>query len=116
MRRGRRLAGERCSARALQLDIAPLAVAVHDLAKEDCAAVTKLRNEIAKLMPGIGHSDRLAAEMTLPANNAANSVRFEILVYRRPVLPASDLSNLIRRGFATGVGESRAKKCSGRRA
>jgi hypothetical protein len=62
MRRGHRPPpGERRSARALQLDIAPLAVAVHDLAKEDCAAVTKLGNEIAELMPGIGHRDRLGA-------------------------------------------------------
>jgi hypothetical protein len=52
---------ERRSARALQLDIAPFAVVVQDLAEEDCAAIAKLRNEIAELMPGIGHRDRLGA-------------------------------------------------------
>ena len=51
----------RRSARALQLDIAPLAVAIQDLAEEDCTAVAKLRNEMAELMPGIGHRDRLGA-------------------------------------------------------
>ena len=60
MRRGHRPPpGERRSARALQLDIAPLAIAVHDLAKEDCTAVAKLRNEIAELVRGISHRDRL---------------------------------------------------------
>jgi hypothetical protein len=53
--------GERRWARALQLNIASLAIAVHDLAKEDCAAVAKLGNEIAELMPGIGQRDRLSA-------------------------------------------------------
>ena len=62
MRRGHRPPGERRSARALQLDIAPRAVAVHDLAKEDSAAIAKPRNEIAKLMRGISHRDRLGAQ------------------------------------------------------
>ena len=57
---------ERRSARALQLDIAVFAVLVQDLAKEDCVAVAKLRNEIAELMPGIAHAIGLA-----PAANVA---------------------------------------------
>jgi hypothetical protein len=61
MRRGRPRPRERRSSRALQLDIAPFAVAVQDLAQKDRAAVAKLRNEIAELMPGIGHRDRLGA-------------------------------------------------------
>src|ERR1700722_12365925 len=48
--------------RTLQLDIATLAVVVYDLAKENCAAVAKLRNEIAELMRGVGHRDRLGAQ------------------------------------------------------
>src|SRR3984957_20862603 len=67
--------GERRSARALQLDIAPLAVAVHDLAKEDCAAVAELRNEIAELMPGIGHRDRLHARR----NDVARKYRRQLV-------------------------------------
>jgi hypothetical protein len=54
--------GKRRSARALQLDIAPLAVAVDDFAKEDSAAIAKLRNEIAELMPGVDHGDWLGAQ------------------------------------------------------
>src|ERR1700729_524169 len=70
--------GERRLARALQLDIAPLAVAVHDLAKEDCAAVAKLRNEITKLMPGISHRDRLGARRNDVAGKyCCQLVRFE---------------------------------------
>src|ERR1700719_1626005 len=70
--------GERRSARALQLDIAPLAVAVHDLAKEDCAAVAKLGNEIAELMPGIGHRDRLGAwRNDVAGKYCCQFVRFE---------------------------------------
>ena len=53
--------GERCWPRTLQLDIAPLAVPVQDLAKEDCTAVAKLGNEIAELMRCVGHCDRLGA-------------------------------------------------------
>src|ERR1700729_4432426 len=67
--------GERRSARALQLDIAPLAVAVHDLAEEDCAAVAELRNKIAELMPGIGHRDRLGARQ----NDVAGKYRCQFV-------------------------------------
>src|ERR1700727_2946312 len=67
--------GERRSPRALQLDIAPLAVAVYHLAKEDCAAVAKLRNEIAKLMPGVGYSDRLGARR----NDVAGKYRCQLV-------------------------------------
>jgi hypothetical protein len=78
MRRGHRPPGERRLARALQLDIAPLAVAVHDLAKEDCAAVAKPGNEIAELMPGIGHRDRFGARRNdVAAKYRRQLVRFE---------------------------------------
>ena len=60
--------GERRWARALQLDITAFAVAVHDFAKEKCAAITELRNEIAELMRGIGHGDRIRA----PRNDVAS--------------------------------------------
>ena len=69
---------ERRSSRALQLDIAPLAVAVQNLAKEDCAAVAKLRNEIAELMPGVGHRDRLCARRhDVAGKHGRQLVRFE---------------------------------------
>jgi hypothetical protein len=61
MRRAISAPGERRPARALQLDIAPLAVAVQHFAKQDRAAVAKLSNEIAELMRGISHRDRLGA-------------------------------------------------------
>src|SRR5271165_7479843 len=50
---------ERRPARALQLEVAPLAATVQDLAEEDRAAIAKLRNETPELMPGVGHRDRL---------------------------------------------------------
>ena len=108
--------GERCWPRTLQLDIAPLAVPVQDLAKEDCTAVAKLGNEIAELMRCVGHCDRLGAgRMTLPANTAASSSGSRPSVWM-PSSEARASLNLIKCGFATGVGESRAKKRSGRRA
>jgi hypothetical protein len=69
---------ERRSAGTLQLDIAPLAVTVQDLAKEDCAAVAKLRNEIAELMPGVRHRDRLGAwQNKVAGKHRRYPVRFE---------------------------------------
>ena len=59
MQRGHRPVGRTAFGPHPSIDIAPRAVAVHDLAKEDCATVTTLRNEIAKLMPGISYRDRL---------------------------------------------------------
>ena len=76
--------GERRSARALQLDIAPLAVAVHDLAKEDCAAIAKLRNEIAELMPGIGHRDRLGTRR----NDVAAKYRRQLVRFKSSCIDA----------------------------
>jgi len=71
---------ERRSSRALQLDIAPLAVAVQDFAEEDCAAVAKLRNEIAELMPGIDHRDRLCVRRCeVAGKHRRQSVRIETL-------------------------------------
>ena len=61
MQRAHRPAERTALGRALQLDIAPLAVSVHDLAKQDCAAVPEPRNEIAELIPRIGHRDRFVA-------------------------------------------------------
>ena len=46
-------------ARALELDVAAPAVAVHDLAQQDGAAVAQLRHEVAELVTGIGERDRL---------------------------------------------------------
>ena len=46
---------------ALELDVAADAVLVDDLAEQDGAAVTELGHEMAELVPGIGHGDRLGA-------------------------------------------------------
>ena len=54
-------ARERRRAGALELDVAAHAVAVDDLAEQDRAAVAELRHEMAELVAGIGHRDRLGA-------------------------------------------------------
>jgi hypothetical protein len=51
--------GEGSAPGALELDIAPLAVPPHELARQDGAPVTKSRNEAAELMPGIGERSAL---------------------------------------------------------
>ena len=51
--------GKRCRPATLQLDIAALAVAADHLAEQDRAPVAKLRHELAELMAGIGHGQRL---------------------------------------------------------
>jgi hypothetical protein len=72
--------------------------------------------QIAELMPGIGHRNRLGARRNdVAGNTAANSSDSSPRVLM-PNSEANDSLNLIKWGFATGVGESRAKKCSGRRA
>ena len=54
-------ARERRRARALELDVAADAVGVDHLAEQDGAAVAELRHEMAELVAGIGHRDRLGA-------------------------------------------------------
>ena len=98
------------------MNIAPLAVAVQDIAKEDCAAVAKLGNEIAELMRGVGHRDRLGARRDdVAGKHRRQLIRFQTFCMDAQ-LQASDLSSLIKCRFCDRVGESRAKKCSGRRA
>jgi hypothetical protein len=58
--------------------VAPLPIAIQDLAEEDCATIAKLRNEIAELMPGIGHRDRLGARRhDVAGKHRRQLVRFE---------------------------------------
>ena len=52
-------AGKWCRAGALKLDIAADAVGIDDLAEQDSAAIAELRHEMAELVAGIGHGDRL---------------------------------------------------------
>jgi len=54
--------GERRLPRAFQLDVAPHAVAIQDLAEQDCAPIAELTNEVGKLVSGIGHGNRLGAK------------------------------------------------------
>ena len=108
---------ERRSARALQLDVAPLAVAVQDLAEQDGAAVAELGNEIAELMPGVGHRDRLGARRDeVAGKHRRQIVRFDPLgvdpEFRGERLVEPDQPGLRR----PASGASRAKKCCGRRA
>ena len=60
-------ARERRSSGAFQLDVASPAVAVQHLAQQDGAAVAEPGNEVAELMSGIGHRDRLGARRHLVA-------------------------------------------------
>ena len=55
-------ARERRRARALELDVAPLARAIDHLAQEDGATIAELRHEVAELVAGIGECDRLRAD------------------------------------------------------
>ncbi len=54
-------AGEGCRARALELDVAADPVFVDDLAEQDGTAVAELGHEMAELVAGIGHRDRIGA-------------------------------------------------------
>ena len=54
-------ARKRRRARALELDVAADAVGVDDFAEQDGAAVAELRHEMAELVAGIGHRDRVGA-------------------------------------------------------
>ncbi len=47
--------------RALELDVAADAVLVDHLAQQDGAAIAELRHEMAELVAGIGHRDRVGA-------------------------------------------------------
>ena len=53
------IARERRPSRALELDVAPHAVASHPLTEQDGATITELRHEAAKLMTRVGQSDRV---------------------------------------------------------
>jgi hypothetical protein len=54
-------AGERRGPRALELHVVAATVAGHDFAKQNRAAITELRHEAAKLMPGVGEGDGVGA-------------------------------------------------------
>ena len=54
-------ARERRRPRAFELDVATDAVAAHDLAQQDGAAIAELRHEVAELVAGIGKRNRLGA-------------------------------------------------------
>ena len=54
-------ARERRAPRALELDVASLAVLADDLAEQDRAPVAELRHEAAELVPGVRERDRLRA-------------------------------------------------------
>ena len=54
------VAGERRGAGALELDVAAHAVGIDDLAEKNGPAITELRHEVAELVAGIGHGERLA--------------------------------------------------------
>ena len=54
-------ARERRRARSLELDVAADAVPVDDFAEQDGPAVAELGHEMAELVAGIGHRDRVGA-------------------------------------------------------
>src|SRR6202000_2319850 len=57
-------ARERRRAGALELDVAADAVDVDHLTEQDGAAIAELWHEMAELVAGIGHGDRITAEGT----------------------------------------------------
>ncbi len=67
--------GERGGARALQLQVAALAVAVDHFTEQDSAAVAELRHEIAELMPRIGGGDGIGAGRNRLPREIADTVR-----------------------------------------
>src|SRR6185312_7319577 len=54
-------AREWCRTRSLELDVAADAVLVDDLTEQDGPAVTELGHEMAELVAGIGHRNRVGA-------------------------------------------------------
>ena len=54
-------ARKRCGARPFQMNVAPLARAVDNLAQKERATIPQLRREPAELMPCIGHSQGCCA-------------------------------------------------------
>jgi hypothetical protein len=133
MRRGRPRAARTRSSRAFQLDIAPLAAAVQHLAQKNGAAIAKLRNEIAELMPGIGHRDRLGARRRhIAGEHRRELVRIETaridpqsrsqriveldqagLCYWRRGEPCEEMLRQAR--VAVGEGRDQARRASGGR-
>jgi hypothetical protein len=60
--------------RALEGEVAAAAVAVDELADQQCPAVAELRREVAELVAGIGLGDgRGALGQALPENSAASA-------------------------------------------
>jgi hypothetical protein len=52
-------ARETRQARTFELHVTKLAAASSELAEKDGASIAQLRHETAKLMPGVGHCDRI---------------------------------------------------------
>ena len=68
-------ARERRRPRALELDVAPHAGAVDDLAQQDGPAVAELRHEVAELVAGIGERDRFGARRDAVAGQHLDALR-----------------------------------------
>ncbi len=63
------------AARALELDVEALARRVQDLAEEDRPTVAELRHEVAELVAGIGHGQRVRAVGHPVAREHSHAVR-----------------------------------------
>ena len=92
-------ARERRSSGAFQLDVASPAVAVQRLAQQDGAAVAEPGNEVAELMSGIGHRDRLGARRHWLPANVADSPSGPTPRVSMPNSEARASLNLISRGL-----------------
>ena len=109
--------GLRPQPRPLELDVAARAVAIDNLAEKNGTSVAELRHESAELVAGISHGECFAAlrhpvarERISTPSGAASFPASSPRCRARPSF------SLTRRGAATGVGKSRAKNRSGRRA
>ena len=101
--------------RALQLDVTALSAPIDDFTQKDCAAVAELRHEVSELMAGIGHRERLASLRHAIACEDGDAVRRRKEIGIESEFLRDAILSRMREGAATGVGESRAKKCAGRR-
>ena len=94
-----------CPPRALQLDVTPLAGLIDDLAEQDRASIAELRHEIAELVSGIGHRNRLGsvrealASQNLDALGAGEPVWIDAKLKRQFAVQADELGRR-RRGWS----------------
>ena len=92
--------GKRRRPRALQLDVAALARSnIDDFSQKDRPSVAELRHKMSKLMPGIGHGQRLGPLRDDIAGKDCGRVFFKSLFLKTEFLSQRSVEkNKARRG------------------